>query len=81
MAWRPPTMADRDGDDGFVVCEGTEDRPCGRTVRKHVMLHVQSRWVCDACKETLVRSGAMTRAELVQELGAPTHVIQRFEES
>lgn len=77
MRWLPPTLADELGEDAVVRCEGTETRRCGRQVRAHVMVRIQGRPLCDACRMAMVRLGAMTKEEQAREVGAPPEVVEK----
>lgn len=81
MAWSPPTLADT-GVTGPVRCG------CRRTVDAGMMFDMAQldagvavprgdRFVCDACRERMIRSGAITKAAYLAAMGAPAELVAR----
>lgn len=50
---------------------------CGRTVSADMMRIQGDGFSCDACHETLFRTGQLTREEFAVSQGAPLSVVQK----
>lgn len=62
--------------------EGLEGNPlvacsCGRTVSADMMRVTGDGYSCDACHETLFRTGQLTREEFAVSQGAPLSVVEK----
>jgi hypothetical protein len=71
--WEPPTMKSELQIEGnpLVQCG------CGRTVNADMMRVFGDGYSCDACHETMFRTGQLTREEFALSHGAPSHVIDK----
>lgn len=71
--WEPPTLKSVQQIDGnpLVQCR------CGRSVNVDMMRPLGDSFACDACHETLFRSGQLTREEFAVAHGAPLEVVAK----
>jgi hypothetical protein len=71
--WEPPTLKSIQQIEGNPIVECT----CGRLVNADMMRPLGDGFGCDACHETLFRTGELTREEFALSQGAPISVVDK----
>jgi hypothetical protein len=71
--WEPPTMKSVQGIEGnpLVKCG------CGRSVNADMMRPYKDAFACDACHETMFRTGELTSEEFAAAHDAPEFVLEK----
>lgn len=82
MGWRARTRRDESEAPATQACA------CGRVVPTDMLVDVRAlpaalragrTYLCDGCRERLLRSGQITRVDFARALGAPEHVLTKLE--